>query len=117
MALVSFFGIAFAIGNPTVKEQMNKGPMPVPVQFALICVGLAADLVSGVFMLRGKAWTRILYVGWTLLGFGIGLATSPVKTAMIPGFVLFSVIAFFLFRPKANEFFAPATIPNGPQGT
>jgi hypothetical protein len=56
-------------------------------------------------MLKGQNWARFLYVGWGIAGFLIGITTSPVKAALIPGVVFFLLIVFFLFRPKANEFF------------
>jgi hypothetical protein len=40
------------------------------------------------------------------VGFLIGILTSSLKEAMIPGFVFFGVVGFFLFRPKANKYFS-----------
>jgi hypothetical protein len=57
-------------------------------------------------MLQGQNWARLLYVVWSAVGFVIGIVTSPIKAAMIPGLVVFVVMAFFLFRPKANEYFS-----------
>jgi len=37
---------------------------------------------------KGTELTRLLYVIWGAVGGLIGVATSPMKTAMIPGFVI-----------------------------
>lgn len=92
--------------NPAARELISKSLIPVPVQYAVTYVGLLIMLVSGVAMLKGKNWGRWLYVVGTAVGFLIGIITSPLKEAMIPGFVVFVVVTFFLFRPKANEYFS-----------
>jgi hypothetical protein len=94
------------IDNPAVQELMSKSLIPVPVQYAMTYIGLLVTLVSGVAMLKGQNWGRWLYVVGTALGFLIGIVTSPLKGAMIPGFVVFVVVTFFLFRPKANKYFS-----------
>ena len=57
-------------------------------------------------MLYRQNWARQLYVGWSILSIIIGLTTSPIKIMMLPGVVVFAIIAFFLFRPAANKYFA-----------
>jgi len=92
--------------NPATRELLSKSPIPVPVQYAMTYVALLVMLVSGIAILKGRNWGRWLYGVGTVLGFLIGIITSPVKSAMIPGFVVFVVVAFFLFRPRANKYFA-----------
>ena len=91
--------------NPLTKEIMARGPLPVPVQYAMIYVGILVMIASGLAMLKGQNWARLLYVIWNPVGFLIGLATSPMKTATIPGLIIYAVIVFFLFRPKVNQYF------------
>ena len=98
--------MALGISTPEMQELMAKNPIPIPIQYAMSFAGLAISIVSGYFMLKGQNWARLLYVIWSAVGFLIGLATSPMKIAMIPGIVVFLLIVFFLFRPKANAFFA-----------
>lgn len=94
------------MNNPKAMELMSQSPLPLPVQYAMIYLGLAVTFVSGIAMLKGKNWARLLYVGWSIIGFIIGIATSPAKVMMLPGIVIFAILAFFLFRPKANAYFA-----------
>lgn len=104
---ISLISTTAMLNNATVLELMAKSPLPIPVQHALSYAGLLVTIVSGLAMLKGKNWARLLYVIWGVIGFVIGIATSPMKAAMIPGFVIFAVIVFFLFRPKATAFFVP----------
>ena len=94
------------MNNPAIRELMSKSPVPVPVQYAMTYVALLVMLVSGVAMLKGQNWGRWLYVVGTALSFLIGIVTSPLKGAMIPGFVVFVMVTFFLFCPKANTYFS-----------
>jgi hypothetical protein len=102
LSLVTSF---FTMDNPQVRELMAKSPLPIPLQYVLMYLGLTISLVSGFAMLRGCDWGRKLYVGWSCVGFLIGFATSPMKFALMPGLVFFIVIVFFLFRPRANAYF------------
>lgn len=105
MAGISLVATTAMINNPMAEEMMAKNPVPIPVQYAINYIALLITLISGIAMLKGKNWSRFLYVSWSFVGFAFSLATSPIKAPLIPGFILFVVIAFFLFRPKANAFF------------
>jgi hypothetical protein len=105
-----------SLNNPMVKELMSRSLLPLPVQYVIMYLGLIITVISGISILKGKNWSRYLYVIWSIIGFVIGITTSPMKAAMIPGGVIFLVIAFFLFRPKINEFFLPSELSNDSQG-
>jgi hypothetical protein len=104
---ISLITTTSMINNPAVQEMMAKSPIPIPIQYAMSYAGLLVMIISGIAMLKGMNWARLLYVIWSLVGFVIGIATSPMRAAMIPGLVVFLVVAFFLFRPKATAFFVP----------
>jgi len=107
MTGISLITCTLALNNPMAKELMAKSLLPIPVQYMMMYVGFFINVVTGIAMLRAQNWARFLYVIWGVIGFVIGLATSPMKAAMIPSLVVFAVISFFLFRPKANEYFSP----------
>jgi hypothetical protein len=94
------------LNNPQVAEVMSKSPIPISAQYAMTYASLLVMLISGIAMLRQQNWGRWLYVIGTALGFLAGVLTSPMKEAMIPGLVVFAVVTFFLFRPKANAYFS-----------
>ena len=103
---ISLVSTLFLINNPTAHELMAKSPLPVPMQYAMIFVGAVVGGVCGVFMLQGANWARLLYVGWSVLGFVISFITTPAKLMLLPATVFLGVVVFFLFRPKANAFFS-----------
>lgn len=98
--------IMFMTSNdPKLLAAMAQSPIPIPIQYCMLLGGTIATVASGVGMLLGKNWARLLYVIWCGIGLVIGLITSPDKMNMIPGGALYMVIAFLLFQPKANEYF------------
>ncbi|HMD86976.1 MAG TPA: hypothetical protein VKO18_19985 [Terriglobia bacterium] len=93
------------LNNPLAKDLMASSPIPVPLQFATWYVGVVVMIASGLAMLKGQNWARLLCVIGGAVGGLIGLATSPTKVVMIPSFLFYVVIVFFLFRPKVQEYF------------
>jgi hypothetical protein len=105
MGGISLISSTLSLNNPVVQEVMAKSQIPVSIQYVMMYTGLLIMLGCGIAMLKGHNWARWLYVCWSILGFIIGVATSPMKMMMIPGIIIFFIIVFFLFRPKANEYF------------
>lgn len=95
----------FSLMSPITQDIMSKSPIPISIQYIMLYVGLLITLGCGIAMLKRQNWARLLYVGWSIFGFIIGIATSPMKIMIIPGILIFLIYAFFLFRPKANEYF------------
>lgn len=92
--------------NPEVVKVMELSSIPTALQYVLMAVGIVITICSAVLMLKGKNVGRIIYVGWTIMSLAVGLFISPAKAMMIPGLVFFLIISFFLFRPRANEYFS-----------
>jgi hypothetical protein len=63
-----------------------------------------AQIVGGLFMLRGHNWARWLLVAWIVFHIVVGALHGWVQ--FLTHVVIFSVILFFLFRPRVNEYFA-----------
>ncbi|MGC2423430.1 MAG: hypothetical protein WA666_03635 [Nitrospirota bacterium] len=104
--LALFFAVR-GFNDPAVKQLMSQNPMPIPVQYFQLLSSLLISFVCGIAMLKGRNWSRYLYVIWGAIGFIIGIVITPFKVMMIPGILILLVVVFFLFRPKANEFFRP----------
>ena len=62
-----------------------------------------ASIVSGLFMLRGFNWARWLLVAW--IAFHIVISALHSVAQLLIHVAIFSVILFFLFRPKASAYF------------
>lgn len=104
--MLIYFGLNYQLfDTPLMRNMMEKSPLPIEVQIAQIFVGGAITVITGLAMLKGQNWGRWLYFLWSALGLTVGLLTSPMKFMILPGLLVFLVIAFFLFRPKANAYF------------
>ena len=60
-------------------------------------------VAGGIFLLRGAGWARYLLVAWLL--YHVILSIFHPIEQLIMHSVLLAVITFFLFRPKASEYF------------
>ena len=101
------------INNPIVLDLVNKSPIPVGIQYALTYIGLLIMVVSGIGMLKARNWARLLYSIWGGIGILVSILTSPDRAMMVFSFIAYLIIVFFLYRPRANEFFtlrAPPTV-------
>ena len=103
--LISLISVTYSLDNPQFKEIMGRSALPLSVQITWTYLSFLIQAISAAFMLKGKNWSRWLYVIWNLIGFINVSLTSPVKTAIIPNLLVFGVFTFFLFRPKANAYF------------
>lgn len=104
-AVFSALSGIFTLNNPEALAVLAKSPLPLPIQYGMMFVGLVITLASGIAILKGYNWGRFLYLGWGVLGLIIGALTSPMKMTLIPGLVFLIIISFLLFRPKATLFF------------
>ena len=73
------------------------------LEYVFILPTHALAVVSGVFMLRGFNWARCLLIVWVGSHVIIGFLHSPVA-GLVHG-MLFSVVVYFLFRPRASVYF------------
>ncbi len=68
-------------------------------------VGLLA-LVAGVYILRAANWARWLAIAW--IAFHVVLSAFHSLSQLVVHALLCAVFAYFLFRPRANEYFSAA---------
>lgn len=108
MGSISLIVSTMNLNNPAAREVLSKNPIPLGIQYVMMYAAILITLVCGIAMLKRLNWARLLYVGWNIFTFIVGLVTSPAKAMMIPGIILFLILAYFLFRPKANEYFKAA---------
>lgn len=80
--------------------------MSIAFQQVVGLIGSIVALVCAFGILKGLPWSRVLYVGWGVIGLIIGMFTSPFKSVLILGAAMLAVFAFFLFRPAADRCFA-----------
>jgi len=76
------------------------------LQFMLAFFQMLIPFISGIGMLKRQNWARFLYLICWIFFFVIYIVRNPMTTSLIGGTVLFLITIFFLFRPKANDYFA-----------
>lgn len=60
-------------------------------------------LVSGIFLLRGRAWARWVALAW--IGFHVGISfVNSVRAGLIHT-AIFALFAWLLFQPDVNAWF------------
>lgn len=107
MGIFSMFATSANLKNTKVIEYMRQSPLPLSLQYAILALGVMIMTISGLGILKGKNWARLLYAGWGLFSFLMSLAIGTMQASMIPGLIVFLIIAYFLFRPDAHQYFSP----------
>lgn len=111
IGLLPFVGSAWSlIRGAAAANAAAESFVPVPVQYAMSFASTVIPLASGYFMLKGRNWARWLCVTWSVFGLVFSLVASPYRWALVPGIFYIATIAYFLFRPEANRFFAASGV-------
>jgi len=76
---------------------------PFNYQPALVCFVRLLAIVGGAFLLHGNNWARWLLALWMAFHVVLSIFHSPVELGM--HLLLFGVIGYFLFRPRASAYF------------
>ncbi|MBN1548002.1 MAG: hypothetical protein JW902_15225 [Syntrophaceae bacterium] len=107
MGISSIFATSAYLKNPEVIEAMAQSPLPLSLQHAMLALGVMIMTGCGIGILKGKNWARMLYLGWGLFSILVSLAIGSLHVSMLPSLILFFIMAYFLFRPKAQIYFSP----------
>ena len=94
---------------PLVRASLSSHIAELKAQeLADVCIVTASGLVAivgGVFMLRGFNWARWLCVAW--MGFHLIVSILHSLFELAVHCVLFAVVLYFLFHPRASVYFRP----------
>jgi hypothetical protein len=104
-AVVSSILSTLSLAHPVVQEMMNRNPLPLPFQYALLYGAALAQLVSGVAILHGQELGRILYTVCGAISLLVGVITTPITLVIIPSILFYAVVVVFLFLPKSHAYF------------
>ena len=83
--------------------------LPAALQTAMFYAGLGVLTLCGFALMNRQNWARYLYVVWNVFGLVVGASTMKEPVALVPGAVVFLIVWFLLFRPRANEYFRGTT--------
>jgi hypothetical protein len=109
LVITAIFGLYAALtmaSNPVAMRMLEEMHTSLRFQQAMGVVGTIIALACAYGIFKGLPWSRVLYVGWGIVGLIIGFFTSPMKSVLILSLVFLAVIGFFLFRPVADRWFA-----------
>jgi hypothetical protein len=84
-------------------------PFHVATFFIPYIATLAIFLVIGIFLLRGANWSRTTYVVVSVLSAILNLLFLPFTMNSLPPIAVSALFILFLYRPKANAYFAQST--------
>jgi hypothetical protein len=91
---------------------MTQDTLEVPVMQKLLA--LASPMIvlaSGIGILKGKNWGRVMYIAVVPL-FALGKAMeSGFQANLLSGLVVYAIIVVVLFTPKASVYFASHVTP------
>lgn len=104
--LFGLYSVATMGSNDLARQIIEDNGMSLPFQQAMAGLGVLIALITAYGIFRGMPWSRVLYVGWSAISLIVGLVTSPFKGVMILSVLFIAVIAYFLFRPAADAWFA-----------
>jgi hypothetical protein len=97
----------FVVMKPSDYEAtlaINLLPAAFLMAYQLVCVFVG--LLSGVFMLKGAAWARWLYIGWGALGILVNFGNFGFTLFAIPGLVVYTLLTAILLRKNSSDFFS-----------
>jgi hypothetical protein len=109
MAFAALAGIYSSLTLRTNQMAMRViEQMHISVAFQQT-VGVIGSVIAGVCaygLFKAQPWSRVLFIGWSIVSFLISLVTSPFKSILVLGAMITAGIAYFLFRGAANDYFA-----------
>jgi len=106
ITVISWLFVAVgAIGLAYHATEFKTG-RPFQSDVLWVCLVRLLAILSGVFMLRGSNWARWLLVVWMV--YHIILSAFHSLSELVMHLLLFSVVAWFLFRPQASAYFRGA---------
>jgi hypothetical protein len=106
MSLIGLYGVVTMSSNPLMTKMLEQTHGSLLFQQVWGVIGCIVSLICAYGILKGQPWSRVLYVGWGLLGIVVGFFTSPMKSVILLSVLFLVVIGYFLFSLKGNEWFA-----------
>ena len=109
LAISAVFGVYSVLtmqSNPTVMQMIEKAGTSLAMHQAFSAAGIVVAAICAYGIFKGLPWARVLYIGWTVVSLAVMAFVLPMVSVLILSVAFFAVIAFFLFRPAANDWFA-----------
>ena len=105
-ALFGLYGAATMGSNPIMMKMIEQSGVSLMVEQVWGVIGSIVTLAVAYGIFKGQPWSRVLYVVWGSIGIVVGYFISPMPLVLMLSVVFLVVISAFLFRDRANEWFA-----------
>jgi hypothetical protein len=105
-SLFGLFGVFTMGSNPEITKMLERTGGSLMFQQVWGVISAIVTLVCAYGILKGQPWSRVLYVGFGILGLAVAFFTSPMKSLLLISLLFLVVIGAFLFSLKGNEWFA-----------
>ena len=102
-SIALFTTLLLPLFDPTVAHRLTDLKLQHPLEFWLAPVIRLLAGLGGLFMLYGINWARWLLVAW--LGYHIILSIFHSPFQLLMHILIFAVLLYFLFRPRASAYF------------
>ncbi len=93
-----------------VSHLIQFKPQP-PFDYSIVWISLVSlvAIVSGAYILRAGNWARWLALAW--IAFHVVLSAFHSPSELLVHSLLCAAIAYFLFNPRANQYFRAPGMP------
>ena len=114
VAVISCLSMTAGVVGIAYHATEFKAERPFEYELVWVCFVRLLAILCGVFMLRGRNWARWLLLVW--IAYHVVLSAFHSLSELVMHGLLFAVVAWFLFRPRASAYFRgtraePAQIP------
>jgi hypothetical protein len=105
-ALLGLVGVFTMGSNPAMTKVLAESHSSLLFQQVWGVISCIVTLICAYGIFKGLPWSRVLYVGWGMLGIVVAIFTSPMKYTILISVLFLVVIGYFLFSLAGNEWFA-----------
>lgn len=112
VTIISWIAVGFGIVTLLMaaeKPQLLAADDSGALAAVINILSIGADILCGLWMLKGSRLARILFVAnraVTLMISGIKLSTLGLPSLILPVLVIDGIMFYFLYAPAAAQFFA-----------
>jgi hypothetical protein len=106
LSVAGLVGTFITMKSSDYDTTLAMGHLPVAFLnvYQLVCG--AVGFLSGLFMLKGAAWARWLYVGWGAFGVLVNVGNFGFSLFVLPGLVIYVLLTAILLRKNSSDFFS-----------
>jgi len=105
-AVLTAYSVLTIQSNTLAMQMLEKAGASLALHRMVGVVGTVVAVICAYGVLKGLPWARVLYVVWGVIALATTAFIMPIISVMAMSAVFLAIIAFFLFRPVADEWFA-----------